>query len=490
MQRPTLFAAALAVALAAGGPVASQTPPASPDATAPLAPRPSIAEARARVAARWEALKAAGFSGAVRFDIGEDTLLRAGAGFADPTTRRPFTPETQFEIGSLTKPITAAGILRLQDQGRLKVSDPLSKFFPGIPADKGAITLHQLMTHSSGFAEMASADAGDLEPIGRDALLARAFAAPLKAAPGERLIYSNLGYSILAAVIEKVTGEPYETWMRREVMGRGGAAHTGYLTVLDRAGAARTREGVDILTCCWGTGGPYWNLVGNGGLVSTLDDFVAWRKAFAHGRVVSPAAVTAAGTGWVAENDGPGAEGYGWIIGRSPTRGPVHLAAGGNAWFETYMAYYPAFDMVVLVTTNTKNAEPGRLASQLVLAAFGEPEPAGPPPGAHDGGSPQEQALLADLSAALLSPDPAARRAFLDARIGPVFRQREGLDAIAARADALHARLAGSAPGKGAVLSQGAELVFVTPAGETVTLEIDFGGTPDAPRLAGFQARQ
>ncbi len=488
MQRPSIFAAALAVALAACGPGASQTPPASIDATAPLTPRPSIAEARARVAAKWEAIKATGFSGAVRFDIGEDTLLRAGAGFADPTTRRPFTPETQFEIGSLTKPITAAGILRLQDQGKLKVSDPLSKFFPGLAADKGAITLHQLMTHSSGLGDLAPGDSGDLEPIGRDAQMARVFAAPLDYRPGERTSYSNVGYSVLAAVIEKVTGEPYETWLRREVLARGGAPHMGYISAFNLAGAARTREGIDILTCCWGRGGPYWNLVGNGGLVATLDEFVAWRKAFAHGRVVSPAAVTAAGTGWIAGNEGPGAEGYGWIIGRSPTRGPVHMAAGGNAWFETYMAYYPAFDMVVLVTTNTKNAGPGRIASQLVLAAFGEPEPA-QPQGPSGAGTPQERSLLADLSAALLSTDPAARRAFLDARIGPVFREREGLDAIAARADALHARLAGSAPGKGAVLSQGAELVFVTPAGETVTLEVDFGGVPDAPRLAGFQAR-
>jgi len=487
MQRQTLLGVAIAALIAAAAPAGAQPQPA-PAPAANLAARPALAEARARVAARWAEIQATGFSGVVGVNLGDEAILRGASGFADPAAHRPFTTETQFEIGSLTKAFTAAAILKLQDEGKLKVSDPLSKFFPGIPADKAGITLHQLMTHSSGFTANTGGEADDLEPIGRDAMLARAFAQPLAGRPGEKLIYSNLGYGILAAVVETVSGEPYETYLNREILAPARTRHTGYGAALDVANSDRTPDGTDIRTCCWGAQGPFWNLLGNGGLVSTLDDFIAWRRAFALGRIVSPAAVTAAGTGWVPEDDGPGGEGYGWIIGASPTHGPAHLAAGGNAFFETYMVYYPAFDLTVLVHTNGKNAHIGFIASQLVHALFGEPQPAAPTV-SPDAGSPQEKALLAGLGEALQTNDAAARRAWLDAHVGPVFRQTVGFEAIVARAEALHGRLAGSGPGEAAVLDQGAQIIFHPAGGAAVKVAIEFGGTPDAPRIAGFEAQ-
>lgn len=452
------------------------------------APKPDIAAARARVLAKWEEIKAEGFAGAVRIDLGEDIVIRAAAGLADPATGRPWTPDTQFEIGSLTKPMTAAGILKLQDQGKLSVNDPLSKFFPGIPAAIGAVTLHQLMVHTSGVPEFGLPVAAnpDLEPLDRAGFQARIFATPLRFEPGKDFLYSNAGYSILAAVIEVVTREDYETWLKREVLVPGGARATGYRSVLDVANGARTTDGRDISTCCWGPGPLSWNLVGNGGIVSNLDDFISWRKAFAAGKVVSPAAARQAATAYTVGPEG-GGEGYGWIIGQFPTRGQLEMAAGGNPHFTTEMRHYPEYGLTTLVTTNNRRMRPGEVSGRLVRAMFGEPDapPSGPGPGVNLA----EETLLDAFVAALADPDAAARRAFLVANAGPVFVQETGMEAIVGRFDTLARELAGAQAvgrendGQGEV-----RLRFKLPAGGERTVVIQFGGSPAAPKLAGFEA--
>jgi len=216
--------------------------------------QPNVSAAKARVAAAWANIAQSGFSGAARIDIGNEVVLRAAAGFADPAAHRAFNPDDQFEIGSLTKAFTAAGILKLQDQGRLSVKDPLSKFFPNVPADKAGITLHQLLTHSAGFPLVVqpAAAASDLEPIDRSAFVARAFATPLLFAPGTRLEYSNSGYGLLAVVVELVSGQSYEDFLKSQVLAPAGATHTGYGSVL-AATAARARDGRTIRDCCIGT---------------------------------------------------------------------------------------------------------------------------------------------------------------------------------------------------------------------------------------------
>jgi CubicO group peptidase (beta-lactamase class C family) len=479
MGKLNLVAAVLAM-------TALPTVPASAQPALSRAAQPNVSEAKARVTAAWAKIAQSGFSGAVRIDIGNEVILRTAAGFADPATRRPFSPDEQFEMGSLTKAFTAAAILKLQDQGKLSVKDPLSKFFPNVPADKAGITLHQLLTHSAGFPLVVPpvAAASDLEPIDRNAFVARAFAAPLLFAPGARLEYSNSGYGLLAAVVELVSGQSYEEFLKSQVLAPAGATHTGYGSVLVPATAARARDGQTIRDCCWGKGGPYWNLVGNGGLVSTLDDFVTWRKAFAAGRIVSPAAATQAATGWVNERNGDGKEGYGWIVGTSSAHGRIEEAAGGSPYFVTEMRYYPDYGITTLVTTNGDQS-PGMVASQLVAALFGEAPPS--PMAITSAGSPEERSLMTAFSEALLNPDAAARRAFLEKNVGPAFRQREGIEVIATRFDALHAELDGAAAGGvGSTLPGEGTLTFIGKDGTRRKVTIRFGGSPDAPRVANF----
>jgi len=194
--------------------------------------------------------------------------------------------------------------------------------------------------------------------------------------------------------------------------------------------------------------------------------------------------VTQATTGWVNERTGDGKEGYGWIVGTSPAHGRVEDAAGGNPYFVTEMRYYPDYGITMLITTNGDQS-PGMVASQLVAALFGEAPPL--PMSMTSASSPEETALMNAFSEALLNPDAGARRAFLEKNVGPAFRQREGIDAIISRFDALHAELDGATLGaKRSDLPGGGTLTFVGKDRTRRKVTIRFGGSPDAPRVANF----
>src|SRR5262245_61450216 len=101
-----------------------------------------------RVDAYLRTLEERGFSGVALVAVKGDVVLEKAYGLADRKTRTPFTVDTVFDIGSVTKQFTAAAILALEADGRLATTDTLGKYFPDAPADKRAITLHQVLTHS------------------------------------------------------------------------------------------------------------------------------------------------------------------------------------------------------------------------------------------------------------------------------------------------------------------------------------------------------
>jgi CubicO group peptidase (beta-lactamase class C family) len=117
-------------------------------------------------------LTALGFRGSVLIAHDGNVVLSKGYGALDDNASDLITPETLFAIGSNTKPFTAAAILKLQDQGSLNVKDPISYFFADVPSDKSAITIHQLLTHSSGL-DHSGVFHGDFERVSRDDAVAR-----------------------------------------------------------------------------------------------------------------------------------------------------------------------------------------------------------------------------------------------------------------------------------------------------------------------------
>src|SRR5262249_25703156 len=134
--------------------------------------------------------------------------------------------ETVFSIGSITKQFTAAAILQLEMQGKLNVQDSISKYLPNVPKDKEAITLHHLLTHSAGLE--SDFGATDYEPVTREPYIRRALAAKLRSVPGQRYHYANSGYSLLAAIVEIVSGQDYEAYLQENLFKPAGMTKTGY----------------------------------------------------------------------------------------------------------------------------------------------------------------------------------------------------------------------------------------------------------------------
>ena len=226
-----------------------------------------------------------GFSGAVLVAKDSEVLLNRGYGIADRSRGVPNTADTVYSTGSITKQFTSAGIMKLEMQGRLNTFDPIAGYLPGVPSDKADITIHQLLTHTAG---VTVSSGPDYERIGRGEAVSTILDAPLRFAPGEKFEYTNSGYTLLAAIIEKVSRQPYEHFLRENLFEPAGMEFTGY----------RLPRWQDRTVAHWYVGEvdngtplarpyPYWNLLGNGGILSTTEDMFRWHQALLDETVLS-----------------------------------------------------------------------------------------------------------------------------------------------------------------------------------------------------------
>lgn len=311
-------------------------------------------------------LETGGFGGVVAVRNGSETTIRA-YGTADRENDVPIDTETVFDIGSVTKQFTSAAILRLEMDGRLSVDDTLGEHLPDLPADKAAITLHQLLTHTAGVPNNFGPDD---QPVDRSDFLALFIETPLTSAPGDRHEYSNVGTALLAAVIEFETGEPYEAYLRTALFEPAGMLDTGYVlpnwdghTIAvgydnpsgDRFGRPNERP--------WDVNGPYWNLHGNGGILSTAADMLRWDEVLLGERVLD----TTAKAKFFAPHvpDGPDEDshyGYGWCIVPTPMGTPLITHNGGNGTFYADFLRFVEQDVTIFVVTNSYRVDDGIIA--------------------------------------------------------------------------------------------------------------------------------
>ncbi len=159
-----------------------------------------------------------GFSGVV-LSSRDDSIVLHEAYSTDTT----ITPETAFWIGSLTKPFVAAAILKLQEQGRLSVQRPIAEYLSDVPPDKQGLTLHQLLTHTSGLGHRYASEG----ITDREEAIHTILSLPLEHVPGE-YAYSNDGYSLLAAIVSRVSGLTYEEYLRRYLLTPAGMTRSGF----------------------------------------------------------------------------------------------------------------------------------------------------------------------------------------------------------------------------------------------------------------------
>lgn len=319
-------------------------------------------------------LDARGFDGVIAVRQGDDITTRA-FGDADREAGIVNDAETVFDIGSISKQFTAAGILRLEMDGLLSVDDTLGTHIDGLPDEIAAVTLHQLLTHTGGFPVGYGADD---DPIGRDAFLELTAIAPLNAEPGERFEYSNVGYTLAGMVIETVSGQPYENYLRSAIFEPAGMLDTGYLIpdwddqsiavgYIDPAGDRFGRPAEQN----WADDGPGWHLRANGGLLSTAADMIRWDVAL-QGEAVLDADAKATFFAPHVLWDGIGVPyGYGWILVPRTDGAPVAFHAGSNEVFYAEMLRVPDADVGVFIVTNSYEDVDGDVAFALAEAVLG-----------------------------------------------------------------------------------------------------------------------
>ena len=285
-----------------------------------------------------------GFTGTALVAIGETPILHKGYSLADRAAKKPNTSRTIYDIGSITKTLTAMGILLLESQGKLSVEDKIGRFLSGVPSDKEEIRLRHLLTHTSGIVDPPL---DDYAPIGRDELMKVVLSAPLGAEIGKRYNYSNTGFSMLAAIIEKITGLPYEQFMRKSLFLPAGMLTTGYL--LPQWDTRRIAHTYTLpvnhgspLERLQAAKGPGWALVGNGGVLGTTGDLFRWELALRKGNVV-PAGQVAIAFRPHFERTPQESVGYDWQIATTKT-GEVwygHASDGPYLGLSGWYGRYP-----------------------------------------------------------------------------------------------------------------------------------------------------
>lgn len=248
--------------------------------------RPDFLAANARVSERLASASEEGASGILRVAYGDEVVFESGFGSASCAGKERITPEHLFMIGSITKEFTRLLGFVLEEQGVLSLDDTVAEALPGFRGPIGRATLRQLLDHTGGLPNLIDQNGGpttytveyDYIPVSRDQLIARAELASLIAEPGEKEEYSNLGYQLLAAIYEVVTGTAYPELLRRYVYGPADMSDTDFWfedsqprLLADGCWENDEYWGNPVDARMWDASGPSWNLMGAGGLLSTAE---------------------------------------------------------------------------------------------------------------------------------------------------------------------------------------------------------------------------
>ncbi len=316
---------------------------------------------RAELADYFQKAAGLGFSGAVLVAKDGKVLLRNGYGWADVKQRIPIKSDTIFDIGSGIKAFTATAIMQLEEQGKLNTSDLMSKYIKDVPADKKDITIHQLLTHTSGlnfdyFYDQATPAEREIMRV-REKYVKGVLSYPLAFKPGEGRLYSNTGFSLLAVIIEIVSGEPYEQYAREHLFKPARMTETGYYIPRDLRRVSRGYNDGDTdygypWETQWDGKRPLWDLMGNGGMLTTLDDVYKWMTAIKGERIVSQKTKDKMFQNYYPKTD----QAYGWNAWQ--TEGKSFISRYGDAVPQAWnveFRWYKDDDLIAVVLSNRRN---------------------------------------------------------------------------------------------------------------------------------------
>ena len=301
---------------------------------------------------------------------GNETLVERAWGLADVANGRKAEPSTFYQVGSLSKQFTAALALELVDRGRLSLSDTLGRFFKGLKPEFNAITVEQILNHTSGLKGDFRLPDRATTPITRDLLLALAARDTLAAKPGTKFTYSNTGYMFAGAIIEKVYGKSYAEALRDEIARPLGLKSLALCTT-DKSGGAESYVRSDGAKPRPVESFHPTQMLGNGGVCATASDLAKWNRALHGGRVLSQASYQAMTTPRGAAAIDGAYYGLGLYVRPEAWGKNVILHGGTTAGYAAMSLWYPADSISVVVLYNGVPQVPVNVASVIAQLAHG-----------------------------------------------------------------------------------------------------------------------
>jgi CubicO group peptidase (beta-lactamase class C family) len=312
---------------------------------------------------------------------GRDTLLARAYGSAEPENDVRMTTAHVFQLASITKQFTAAAVLKLVRDARVDLDAPIRRYLPPAPTQGRAITVRQLLSHTAGIPDYAeSPRIGQLKRLDLppDSFVALVAKTPFYFEPGDQMRYSNTGYALLGQLIERVSGQPYATYVEQQVLRPAGALHAHFcdLQKLVRHPARGYRATPDGLRPAefLSPHAPY----AAGGFCGTAGDVAAWNAAL-HARRGGPVLPPALYDEMVTPGRVAGGRRtrYGLGVALSDVAGRPAVHHGGDSdGFTTFTAYLPVDSLNLTVLLNTQGpTRPDAIAAAVIEAALGPHRP-------------------------------------------------------------------------------------------------------------------
>lgn len=292
------------------------------------------------------------FSGTILVIQNGKAVLDQSYGKADKQNDIPFSNDILFPVGSMTKSMTAISILQLEEQGKLSVKDPVSKYFPELPnSDK--VTIHQLLNHSSGYVDFFETPEirKSYTKSHTDKEIVSSFAEkPLVSDPGEKFAYINSDYYLLGKIIEKVSGENYNSYIEKNIFKLAGLDHTFVMN-------QETMRNVKVKGYEDGELAQQIHpslLLASGNVLSTKEDMAKYLSAIESNKLLTPEQKEKMVSSSIKVNPFGIGYGYGWYTANGPIsfNEKEYVHGGSLPGLRVGVSHYPEKDLSIIIFSN------------------------------------------------------------------------------------------------------------------------------------------
>lgn len=311
---------------------------------------------------------------ALAVDRNGSLVKMATYGLANIELGTKVTPETVFQIQSVTKQFVATAIMMLVEEGKICVDRKVSEYLEGTPDLWKDITVRHLLTHTSGIKDFINEPTASLRlDVTDDEVFAATAARPLNFEPGERYAYSNSNYHLLAMMIRKLTGEHYGTFLKKRVFDPLGMTRTRVMSwseIVPHRAAGYVLQDGQIRNGHYVAGSIL--AYGGGGLLSTIEDMVKWDLALRDERILKRSMLEQMWTPAKLNNGATSGYGFGWGLAGDRTHRIVTHSGGHMTGFGTVITRFIDDDLSIIILVNARHANPGKMAR--AIAAFYIPE--------------------------------------------------------------------------------------------------------------------